>query len=375
MLDLSYHANQGKFLVTDREDPIYGKVLSAPSDILENNGFKACDLSYRKHVKLSREDLVSKFEPVPSQVLLSYTDDAFSSFHNYWYNEENDFYIQIASSPDLDYEEEEDDDDLVFEDDELIEENAGSYRIIVVWYKPEDTKKIQNNLNEIAIFNPPTDNKIHLVIQTNAGFEFKDFSLNVPLVDIDTMYNDDFAPVYEHIVDKLSTGNKGVVLLYGAPGTGKTNLIKSLTSKVKKGFIFIPIGMIDVLASPIFIGELIKHKGSILVIEDCENYIEDRKLNKSSVVSTILQITDGLLSDVMDIKVICTFNTDLTQIDPALMREGRMIAEYEFKPLAADKTSALTDGKITTASSLATIFNTLTLKPKEKKTNKIGFGN
>lgn len=368
MIDLSYKNNSEKYLVSEDGYAIYAKSSNSAYDILEKNGFDICDLSYRKHVNISKKDLLKHFAFSPEKVMLSYASDSFSTFSNFWYNKEHDFYIKIANTID-----DEAQDDM-FDDEDIIIEDSESYRVMTIWYKTETIKKVQKLLNDTCIFNPSTDNKIHLVIQTNTGFEFRDFKLNVPTVDIKTMYNDDFEPVYEHMVDKLNNGNKGVVLLYGTMGSGKTNLIKSLTSQVKKGFIFIPIGMIDVLASPTFIEELIKHKGSVLVIEDCENYIEDRKINKSSVVSTILQITDGMLSDVLDIKVICTFNTDLTQIDPALLREGRLITEYEFKELSAEKTKVLSDGKLTEPSTLATIFNTLTLKTKKKQTTKIGFG-
>lgn len=369
MLDLSYKNSPDKFLVSEEGYPVHAKVLNSPYDILERNGFEVCDLAYRKHVNISKKDLVENFVFSPDRVMLSFTDESFSTFANYWYNKKNDFYIKIVSiSEDEDIDQED-----MYDPEGIISEESDYFRIMVIWFRPEKAKPVQQFLNKICCFNPSTSNKIHLVIQTMKGFDFKDFKLTVPEVDVKTMYNDDFEPVYDHIVDKLNNGNKGVVLLYGKMGSGKTNLIKSLTSQVKKGFIFIPIGMIDVLASPTFIGELIKHKGSVLVIEDCENYIEDRKLNKSSVVSTILQITDGMLSDVMGIKVICTFNTDLTQIDPALLREGRLIAEYEFKELSADKTKALSDGKITEPATLATIFNTLTLKTKKKQEKKIGF--
>ena len=369
MVDLSYKNSSDNYLITDEGFPIYAKQLNSPYEIFERNGFEICDLAYKKHVNISKKDLLDKFEICPGKVLLSYSGTSFATFTNYWYNKELDFYIKIANPP-----QNEEQDEDVYDPEDFISEDSDNFRIMVVWHKPENVKEVQSFLNKTCIFNPSTDNKIHLVIQTNKGFEFRDFDLNVPKVDIKTMYNDDFEPIYDHVVDKLNNGNKGVVLFYGTMGSGKTNLIKNLTSKVKKGFIFIPIGMIDVLASPAFIGELIKHKGSVLVIEDCENYIEDRKLNKSSVVSTILQITDGMLSDVLDIKVICTFNTDLTQIDPALLREGRLIAEYEFKELTAEKTKALSDGKITEPSTLAKIFNTLTIKQPKKEQAKIGFG-
>ena len=55
----------------------------------------------------------------------------------------------------------------------------------------------------------------------------------------------------------------------------------------------------------------------------------------------ILNISDGLLSDELCIKFICTFNAPLKDIDEALLRKGRLAARYEFKDLTTDKVNQL----------------------------------
>lgn len=156
--------------------------------------------------------------------------------------------------------------------------------------------------------------------------------------------------------------------------TGKTNYLKWLTRQVDSKFVFVPINMIGHISSPAFIGDLIENKGSILVIEDCEQYIQDRRGSDTSIVSPLLQLTDGFLSDIVNIKIIATFNDDSAKIDPALKREGRLIAEYEFDKLKAEKVSKLTDGEYNEDMTLAEIYNTLTYQKNQKKETKIGFG-
>jgi ATP-dependent 26S proteasome regulatory subunit len=96
---------------------------------------------------------------------------------------------------------------------------------------------------------------------------------------------------------------------------------------------------------PDFISFLLRNRNSILVIEDAEKVITTREnLSENSVVSTILQLTDGLFSDYLNIKIICTFNTSIDRVDKALLRKGRLIATYEFKPLSAEKTNKLLKG-------------------------------
>ena len=82
---------------------------------------------------------------------------------------------------------------------------------------------------------------------------------------------------------------------------------------------------------------LVQMEDSILVVEDAEELISIRDGNRSSNISWLLNLTDGLLGEALKIKVICTFNTPLKNIDEALLRKGRLIARYEFKELNIEK--------------------------------------
>ena len=69
----------------------------------------------------------------------------------------------------------------------------------------------------------------------------------------------------------------------------------------------------------------------------------DREQTGSSAVSALLNISDGLLADCLNVQVICSFNTDLSKVDSALMRKGRLIAKYEFKELETNKAQKLSN--------------------------------
>ena len=62
-------------------------------------------------------------------------------------------------------------------------------------------------------------------------------------------------------------------------------------------------------------------------------------------------------------QIIATFNCDLTTIDPALLRKGRLIANYEFNKLDLQSAKTLSDKlgfgteKITEPMTLAEIYN------------------
>jgi len=57
----------------------------------------------------------------------------------------------------------------------------------------------------------------------------------------------------------------------------------------------------------------------------------------------LLNISDGLLYDCLNIQIICSFNIDIIKVDSALLRKGRLIAKYEFKELEVAKAQALSD--------------------------------
>jgi hypothetical protein len=79
-----------------------------------------------------------------------------------------------------------------------------------------------------------------------------------------------------------------------------------------------------------------RHPNSILIVEDAENIIRDRKNDTplpNQAVSNLLNLSDGLLGDAMQLHIICTFNCDVTGIDPALLREGRLVVEHKFDKL------------------------------------------
>ena len=101
--------------------------------------------------------------------------------------------------------------------------------------------------------------------------------------------------------------------------------------------------MASSITDPGLMNVLIDNPNSVFVIEDAENIIIDRNRSGSSAVSALLNLADGLLSDCLNIQIICSFNTDLSRVDSALTRKGRLIAKYEFAELEVAKAQALSD--------------------------------
>ena len=301
------------------------------------------------------EDLIFKnmddFERVEDEIEFSFIKKEIKGFYSYIKHKRLDFYTSMYKG------------------------NIVSTFLVNPIIYAEFIEYIENNLqlkgSEIGKGKP----KMNLLMQTTKGYSLSEFELKELNLDIDTMYNDDFKPIYEHTLNGLKNAGKGIVLFYGDPGTGKSTLIKYLSSQISDAFIYIPSNFIPHLNNPELIQFLYKYPNSILVVEDCETYIKSRENSEVDVVSSLLQITDGILSDILGIRVICTFNTDVQNIDKALLRPGRLISKYEFKPLVKEKAEALLNGRELEGDyTIANIFDNMTYRGEEIVNQpKIGF--
>ncbi len=225
---------------------------------------------------------------------------------------------------------------------------ASSYKVTFFYSKDVDKNEIKKIVQIIELTKKPKKykKKFYMIARSNHsefGFELRSFKIREQKIDILSNYNDDFPEVDKTISEFLNSKNtNGLVLLHGKYGTGKTSYIRNLMSKLNRMFIFLPLDMIDAISNPSFLPFIAGFKNSILVLEDCETLIKSRENGRTdNALVNLLNLGDGLLSDALAIKLICTFNADLKDIDRAILRKGRLVARYEFKPLNTEKAKAL----------------------------------
>ena len=143
---------------------------------------------------------------------------------------------------------------------------------------------------------------------------------------------------HQDFVGKLRERNHGLSIFEGRPGTGKTFYLRHLMGVLKEShrFYFIPTSTMGVLSKPEFIGfwadqrRIHANREFVVILEDSDAALMIRSSDNREQVSAILNLSDGMLADFLRLQIICTINCSTADIDPALLRPGRLLCHRIF---------------------------------------------
>lgn len=206
----------------------------------------------------------------------------------------------------------------------------------------------RNCIEKCTIKRVPSKPHIYMVeVNQQGGFGLQSHPAkdNFEILDLDIQYGYGFSKFHHSLMARFKNENQGLVLFHGLPGTGKTYYIRHLLREMaisNKIIIYMPPNMVDHLVEPSFMTFLSNTVSDysadgqfcVLLIEDAEPLLATRNTGgRIQGVTNLLNMTDGLLNDMLKLQIICTFNVDLKELDAALLRPGRLIARKEFKAL------------------------------------------
>lgn len=207
----------------------------------------------------------------------------------------------------------------------------------------EASKKHLELINKIIECHKPIENKgkVSLLLKQYGELVLSRFDVESRPIKLNH-YNKDFEKALDKITEFINGDKSGIILFAGEPGVGKTSVLRGLTEISKNDIVYTTKNIAEIFDSPDFLSFATSElKNKVLVLEDIESAICTDGL-RSSATANILGLADGLLGDILKIKIIATFNTpDLESIDKALLRKGRLDLLYKFEKLSISRTNEL----------------------------------
>lgn len=143
----------------------------------------------------------------------------------------------------------------------------------------------------------------------------------------------------ESYIHDYLTDSAPVLILIGAPGTGKSTFTRTLahTSKLKT-VICTDEGAVE---SGAVLSYVSKNSAGLLILEDVDNLLKSREAG-NSFMSALLNESEGVCEN--EIKIVITTNlTNIDKVDSALIRQGRTFDIVDFRNLTRDEAKVVAD--------------------------------
>jgi hypothetical protein len=220
------------------------------------------------------------------------------------------------------------------------------FRIIGYAETAEDAENIVNEFTAAYGATPQkTGGRFQLVRKDRFDFKCEDVTLGADTIltegDFALRYPDGSPAWHREFVEKLTARKSGLSILEGTPGTGKTTYLRHLMGTLQEShrFYFIPPSNMRMLSESDFIGfwagerQVHADRRLAVILEDADAAIMTRGTDNQEQVSALLNLSDGMLGDFLSLQIICTINCSASDIDPALIRPGRLLSHRVFERL------------------------------------------
>jgi len=204
------------------------------------------------------------------------------------------------------------------------------------WFKDNTTKEAPRG-------------RVYVLVNGQHGPEFRTLGVGgIPLERGN--YEEEVLSGYDRVVKDLKSKKPAgrIAIFSGIQGGGKTHLIKGLLDEVDTGsFVIVPANLVVELAQPSMIPAMMRlhqQHGSqhiVFLVEDADEVLAPRMGDNMSSVSVMLNLGDGILGQILDIRLVCTTNAKHQEIDVAIKRPGRLSAMVHVRELSEEKSTEI----------------------------------
>jgi hypothetical protein len=148
---------------------------------------------------------------------------------------------------------------------------------------------------------------------------------------------------------QTQTKSGGITILDGPAGTGKSTLIAQLMRRLYQTHVFyvLSVAQHEALSCPGMVEFWQQQNGrrpnevKVIIMEDAEKILLQRRSDNNEAVSALLNIADGLIGQMLRVHVICTLNQGMEYLDPAILRPGRLRSYRYVGLLSRDEAQKL----------------------------------
>ena len=264
----------------------------------------------------------------------------------------NDGIIEISNSKNIKF--------YAFDTFDTFDSDDGNKEVSITVEKENseyDVTILTTNKNILDVIKDFIDNallaykdlkKISILCETpNDGISFREIgNINTPLKKEN--YSQDVIKKFNKIIKDLhsNTPNGRLTIIDGEPGTGKTFFVRGILDAVPENStrVIVPAGLISHLIEPKNIISLVTIKNKtpgplIFFLEDADSILVERQMDNISNISAVLNLGDGIIGKLLDIRIIATTNAKKLEIDKAILRPGRLSQHVSIERLDPEHAS------------------------------------